>query len=82
MINRWLGDSFLSKTDLGAAVIDFDGKIAGMVHRGSAKSERAYSAEMTYVTPMDWILEDIKTTMGTDDVVLEEYIGERVGEDW
>lgn len=69
-------------SDLGAAVIDFDGKIVGMVHRGTAKSERAYRAEMTYVTPMDWILESIKATMVTDDVVLEEYIGERVGDDW
>ncbi|KFY69586.1 hypothetical protein V496_00101 [Pseudogymnoascus sp. VKM F-4515 (FW-2607)] len=79
----WHGDGFSSKTDLGAAVIDFGGKVVGMVHRGSAKSERAYKAEMTYVTtPMEWVLEDIKATMGTDDVVLEEYIGERVGGGW
>lgn len=67
--------NFSSKGDSGAAVIDYDGKIIGMVHRGNAKTER-YRAEITYVTPMDWIVEDIKATMGTDDVVLEQYIME------
>lgn len=70
---------FSSKGDSGAAVIDFGGKIVGMVHRCNAKSER-YRAEITYVTPMDWIIEDIKATMGTDDVILEEYIWDGVGE--
>ncbi|OBT98034.2 hypothetical protein VE01_04047 [Pseudogymnoascus verrucosus] len=70
---------FSSKGDSGAAVIDFGGKIVGMVHRSSAKSE-LYRAEMTYVTPMDWIIEDIKATMGTDDVILEEYIWDGEGE--
>ncbi|KFZ24987.1 hypothetical protein V502_00513, partial [Pseudogymnoascus sp. VKM F-4520 (FW-2644)] len=70
---------FSSKGDSGAAVIDFGGKIVGMVHRCNAKSER-YRAEITYVTPMDWIIEDIKATMGTDDVTLEDYIWDGVGE--
>jgi hypothetical protein len=72
-------EHFSSKGDSGAAVIDFGGKIVGMVHRSSAKSE-LYRAEMTYVTPMDWIIEDIKATMGTDDVILEEYIWDGEGE--
>lgn len=70
---------FSCEGDSGAAVIDYDGKIVGMVHRGNAKSGR-YRAEITYVTPMDWIVEDIKATMGTDDVILEEYFWDGVGD--
>lgn len=72
-------EHFSSKGDSEAAVIDFGGKIVGMVHRCSAKSE-SYRAEMTYVTPMDWVIEDIKETMGTDDVILEEYLWDGEGE--
>lgn len=64
---------FSSKDDSGAAVIDYDGQIVGMIHRCNSKSE-SYGAEITYVTPMDWVIEDIKATMGADDVSVEKYV--------
>lgn len=64
---------FSSAGGSGAAVIDYDGQIVGMIHRCNSKSE-SYRAEITYVTPIDWIIVDIMATMGTVNVSLEKYV--------
>lgn len=55
--------------DSGACVVDLDGRIVGLLHHGNNQKGHP-RAEMTYVTPMAWILEDIKATLKTDDVVI------------
>lgn len=79
VLNALHVEHFSSAGGSGAAVIDYDGQIVGMIHRCNSRSE-SYRAEITYVTPIDWIIEDIKATMGTDDVILEKYVWNGAGE--
>lgn len=58
--------------DSGACVVDLDGRVIGMLHHGNDQKGHPL-AEMTYVTPMAWILADIKDTLKTDDVVIRVY---------
>ncbi|KFX92660.1 hypothetical protein V490_05271 [Pseudogymnoascus sp. VKM F-3557] len=61
---------FSYQGDSGACVVDIDGRIVGMVHSGNGENV-PYGAEITYLTPMEWIIQDIKDTLKTDDVVIE-----------
>jgi len=49
--------------DSGSIVFDFKGRIVGMLHGGNA-SAGVLSMERTYVTPMEWLVEDIETQLG------------------
>jgi hypothetical protein len=49
--------------DSGSIVFDFKGRIVGMVHGGCAR-DGVYAMERTYITPMEWLLEDIETQLG------------------
>lgn len=60
---------FLYQGDSGACVLDRDGRIIGMLHSGNGENV-PYGAEVTYLTPMEWIIQDIKDTLQTDDVVI------------
>lgn len=44
-----------------------------MLHSGNGESV-PYGAEVTYLTPMEWIIQDIKDTLQTDDLVIEKHI--------
>ncbi|OBT75525.1 hypothetical protein VF21_04954 [Pseudogymnoascus sp. 05NY08] len=62
-------NNFSFRGDSGSCVVDLDGRIIGLLHHGN--DEKSHSlAEMTYVTPMAWILADIKDTLQTEDVVI------------
>jgi hypothetical protein len=64
-------NNFSYEGDSGACIFDFEGRIVGMIHSGNGKGQ-LFGAELTYVTPMQWILDDIKETLKTDDVVIEQ----------
>lgn len=57
--------------DSGACVLDLEGKIVGMLHSGNGENP-PFGAEITYVTPMEWLLKDIKETLNTENVVIEK----------
>jgi hypothetical protein len=61
-------NNFSYHGDSGSTVIDFEGKIIGLIHSGNGQREH-FSAEITYVTPMQWIIDDIKTTLHTDVII-------------
>lgn len=65
-------NSFSFRGDSGACVVGLDGKIIGILHHGNNQKSHPL-AEMTYVTPMTWVLADIKETVKTDDVVIPVY---------
>lgn len=62
-------NSFSFRGDSGACVVDLNGRIIGMLHHGNVQKGHPLG-EMTYVTPMAWILADVKDTLKTDDVVV------------
>ncbi|OBT81969.1 hypothetical protein VE02_09313 [Pseudogymnoascus sp. 03VT05] len=62
---------FSYKGDSGSCVLDLDGKIMGMLHSGNGENQ-PFGAEITYVTPMEWLLKDIKETLNTENVVIEK----------
>jgi hypothetical protein len=62
--------------DSGACVIDIEGRIVGMLHSGNGENI-PFGAEITYLTPMEWIIQDIKDTLKTEDVVIEKHIEEQ-----
>jgi hypothetical protein len=66
---------FSYQGDSGACVVDIDGRIVGMIQSGNGENV-PYGAEITYVSPMEWIIQDIKDTLQTDDVVIEQYVEE------
>lgn len=57
--------------DSGACVLDLEGKIVGMLHSGIGENG-TFRAEITYATPMEWLLKDIKETLKTDNIVIEQ----------
>ncbi|KFX93486.1 hypothetical protein O988_06801 [Pseudogymnoascus sp. VKM F-3808] len=64
---------FSYQGDSGACVIYIDGRIIGMIHSGNGENV-PYGAEITYLTPMEWTIQDIKDMFKTDDVVIEQYV--------
>jgi len=59
---------FSMKGDSGAAVLDFTGRVAGILHGGG--HTKSSGAELTYATPIEWIFEDIKEHLGVKSVEL------------
>lgn len=66
---------FSYQGDSGACVLDIDGRIIGMLHSGNGENV-PFGAEITYLTPMEWIIQDIKDTLEADDVVIEQHVEE------
>lgn len=66
---------FSHQGDSGACVLDIDGRIIGMLHSGNGENV-PFGAEITYLTPMEWIIQDTTDTLETDDVVIEQHVGE------
>lgn len=62
--------------DSGSCVLDLDGGIVGMLHSGNG-TDRHFGSEITYVAPIEWVLDDIKETLKTENVVIEK--GEKEG---
>ncbi|KAF4841625.1 hypothetical protein CGCSCA4_v009352 [Colletotrichum siamense] len=52
--------SFGTAGDSGACAWDLDGRVAGMVTAGSTWDLEDRCTNVTYVTPMEWILEDMR----------------------
>ncbi|KAF9879980.1 hypothetical protein CkaCkLH20_02791 [Colletotrichum karsti] len=52
--------SFCRTGDSGACVWDFKGRVAGIVTAGSGSDPERDVTDVTYITPMEWILEDMK----------------------
>ena len=57
--------------DSGACVLNLEGEIVGMVHSGNGEKP-PFGAEITYVTPMEWLLKDIKEVLNTENVIIEK----------
>ncbi|ELR01896.1 hypothetical protein VC83_03942 [Pseudogymnoascus destructans] len=57
--------------DSGSCVLDLNGRIVGMLHSGNGTNVR-FGAEITYVAPIEWLLQDIKETLGTENIVIEK----------
>ncbi|ERS97393.1 hypothetical protein HMPREF1624_05560 [Sporothrix schenckii ATCC 58251] len=69
---RWpLENVFSSEGDSGAAVFDLQGRVAGMITGGTARSERAVTGmDFTYITPMAHLLADIERELGFEVKIL------------
>ncbi|KFY84605.1 hypothetical protein V500_09169 [Pseudogymnoascus sp. VKM F-4518 (FW-2643)] len=67
--------NFSYQGDSGACLLDVTGRIIGMIHSGNGENV-PFGAELTYFTPMEWIIQDIKETLKTDDVVIENHVQE------
>lgn len=67
--------NFSYQGDSGACLLDVAGRIIGMIHSGNGENV-PFGAELTYFTPMEWIIQDIKETLKTDDVVIENHVQE------
>ncbi|OBT57012.1 hypothetical protein VE04_03122 [Pseudogymnoascus sp. 24MN13] len=61
---------FSYEGDSGSCVLDLDGRIVGMLHSGNGTG-LPFGLEITYVAPFEWLLQDIKETLGTENVVIE-----------
>ena len=57
MVGLGASQPFSVKGDSGAIVFDLKGRIGGIMTAGTGLTERV---DTTYVTPMDWLLSDIK----------------------
>ncbi|EMT72117.1 hypothetical protein FOC4_g10003970 [Fusarium odoratissimum] len=55
-----LGNAFSDKGDSGAVVFDLEGRVGGMITAGLRKQDNADGFDVTYATPMQWLLDDIK----------------------
>ncbi|KFY09682.1 hypothetical protein V492_05388 [Pseudogymnoascus sp. VKM F-4246] len=66
---------FSYQGDSGACILDTNCNIVGMLHSGNGENV-PYGAEITYFTPMEWIIQDIKDSFKTEDVVIERHIQE------
>jgi hypothetical protein len=56
---------FAKPGDSGALVIDYHGRAVGVAHGGAPLGE---GAEYHYVTPIEWLFEDIRGTLMADKV--------------
>ncbi|KAM0082398.1 hypothetical protein ACKRZS_005382 [Fusarium odoratissimum] len=54
------GNAFSDKGDSGAVVFDLEGRVGGMITAGLRKQDNADGFDVTYATPMQWLLDDIK----------------------
>jgi hypothetical protein len=62
IINLSHANPFSEKGDSGAVVIDYKGRIGGILHgEGCTLSD---GREFTYVTPLHWLFSDIEKTTG------------------
>ncbi|OBT75521.1 hypothetical protein VF21_04956 [Pseudogymnoascus sp. 05NY08] len=57
--------------DSGSCVLDLNGRIVGMLHSGNGTNVR-FGSEITYVAPIECLLEDMKETLGTENIVIEK----------
>ncbi|KAJ9414973.1 hypothetical protein QL093DRAFT_2105520 [Fusarium oxysporum] len=55
-----LGNAFSDRGDSGAVVFDLEGRVGGMITAGLRKQDNADGFDVTYATPMQWLLDDIK----------------------
>ncbi|KAF4423769.1 hypothetical protein F53441_14245 [Fusarium austroafricanum] len=53
-------NAFSQEGDSGACVFDLEGRIAGMMTAGLESEDNPHGYDVTYVTPMQWLLDDIK----------------------
>ena len=62
--------SFSDPGDSGSCVIDLDGRVIGMLHGGNLQAAN-HRVEITYVTPMEWVLKGIEEdlNLGPDEIV-------------
>jgi hypothetical protein len=58
-------NNFSFEGDSGASVIDLKGRVVGMLHGGNGKSQH-HALEIAYVTPMEWVLEQIREALGLE----------------
>jgi len=61
---------FSKKGDSGSLVIDLSGRPVGMMHGGN-QLEDWFMAEITYATPIEWLLDDIKQQLDLQDADIE-----------
>lgn len=71
---------FSYEGDSGSCVLDLDGGIVGMLHSGNG-TDKQFGSEITYVAPIEWVLDDIKETLKTENVVIEKGEKEVVTEE-
>ncbi|CAO1639286.1 unnamed protein product [Sympodiomycopsis kandeliae] len=62
--------AFADKGDSGSAVVDGQGKVGGIVTAGDDPNGDGRGVDLTYATPMWWLLERIKAYTGRDFHVL------------
>lgn len=56
---------FTMQKDSGSVVVDLEGRVGGLVTGGSAKDEAVqFSYDVTYATPMEYIVKDIEEETG------------------
>ena len=55
-------DFFCERGDSGSIVFDLSGRIAGIIDGGSGNNHP--SLDLAYLTPIDWIMEDIEAKFG------------------
>jgi hypothetical protein len=48
--------------DSGSIVFDYKGRIVGVLHGGGAP--KSVGMDMTYITPIEWLFENIEKTLG------------------
>lgn len=75
VVNLPSAKAFSLPGDSGALVLDTDGRVVGMMHSGNdvAQIPMEHLNELTYVTPMEWLLKDIKSDTGVHSVSLQLY---------
>jgi hypothetical protein len=57
------GMNFGKKGDTGTAVVDYSGRLVGFLH-GAASSDSHGGMGVTYITPIEWVFENIEATLG------------------
>ncbi|PMD42944.1 hypothetical protein L207DRAFT_563751 [Hyaloscypha variabilis F] len=62
--NLHRGGRFSDRGDSGAMVFDYHGHLAGMIHGGGVP--KASGKQMTYVTPIEWVFQNIERTLGVE----------------
>lgn len=53
---------FSQEGDSGSAIFDLDGQVGGILDAGSGSYYEAL--DLTYITPMEWIIKDIEAKVG------------------
>ena len=53
---------FSQQGDSGSAIFDLDGQVGGILYAGSGSYYEAL--DLTYITPMEWIIKDIEAKVG------------------